>query len=238
MSWKDLMARPMTPDPAALPSFRPIIDGYFLTEDETAAFAQGKQNDVPTITGCNANDIGNPPHPEISAAGFVKQAHQRFGNKADEFLKLYPASSDEQAATSQIQSSQDLLRTSMYLWAIRRNKTSKTKVFTYYWDHPMPGPDVDKFGAFHTSEIPYFFNTLTFSDRPWQPADKAIAEKLSSYWANFADSGDPNGKGLPIWLPADNESQMTMEIGDKYGAIQIASKARFEFLRDFLMNTR
>jgi para-nitrobenzyl esterase len=236
MSWKELMARPVESDAAGPPSFRPIIDGYFLPEDETAAFAQGKQNDVPTITGYNANEIINPPHPEITAADFIKQAHQRFGAKADQFLKLYPAGSDEQAAANQILSAQDLERTSMYLWTIRRNKTSKTKVFTYYWDHPMPGPDVDKYGAFHTSEVPYFFNTLARSDRPWQPADKAIADVLSSYWVNFASSGDPNGKTLPNWLPVDNEAPMTMEIGDKNGAIPVASKSAFEFFRDFLMS--
>jgi len=126
----------------------------------------------------------------------------------------------------------------MYLWAVRRNKTSKTKVFTYYWDHRMPGPDVEKFGAFHTSEIPYFFNNLGRSDRPWQLADKAIAENLSSYWVNFARTGDPNGKPLPNWLPVDNETQTTMEIGDNYGAIAVASKIGFEFFRDFLMDAR
>lgn len=238
MSWKELMAHPATTPSAGAPAFRPTIDGYFLAEDETAAFAQAKQNDVPTITGFNGDEQGATPHPEIRSDDFIRQAHQRFGSKAEEFLKLYPAASDEQAAASQNQSSRDLERTSMYLWAVRRNKTSRTKVFTYYWDHPMPGPDVEKFGAFHTSEIPYFLDTLARSDRPWQPADKAIAENLSSYWVNFARSGDPNAKTLPSWLPVDNETQMTMEIGDRYAAIPVASKAGFEFFRDFLTGAR
>jgi len=26
----------------------------------------------------------------------------------------------------------------------------ETKAYTYYWDHTLPGPDADKYGAFHT----------------------------------------------------------------------------------------
>jgi carboxylesterase type B len=28
---------------------------------------------------------------------------------------------------------------------------------------------------------------------------EALADKMSSYWVNFAKNGDPNGKGLPLW---------------------------------------
>jgi para-nitrobenzyl esterase len=33
----------------------------------------------------------------------------------------------------------------------------------------------------------------------WTPADYRLADQMSSYWANFVKSGNPNGAGLPHW---------------------------------------
>jgi len=30
-------------------------------------------------------------------------------------------------------------------------------------------------------------------------SERALAERVSSYWVNFARAGDPNGNGLPRW---------------------------------------
>ena len=98
----------------------------------------------------------------------------------------------------------------------------------------MPGPDAAQFGAFHTSEVPYVFNTLYMSDRPFTDADRKIAGMMSSYWANFAASADPNGKGLAAWAPI-NENPEVMEVGDRTGPTPVAgSPAKFRFFETFL----
>jgi para-nitrobenzyl esterase len=239
-SWKDLL----TPVPAAgggpALRFGPVIDGHLLPASPNEIFAQGKQNDVPELTGCNKDDLGGGvPHPDISVEAFEKNAHQRYGDKSTAFLKLYPAGSHEQAGLSQNDSARDQLRTSMYLWALNRAKTAKTEAYTYYWDHTLPGPDADKYGAFHTSEVPYVFNSLAKSDRPFTDADRRIAERLSSYWANFAATGDPNDKGLPHWPSVGEKPGMTMELGDKTASISVAGdKAKEEFFTEFLSKPR
>ena len=68
----------------------------------------------------------------------------------------------------------------------------------YFWTHAPPGSDTDRRGAYHESEINYAFNSPYSTDRPWTDEDRRIADIMSSYWANFAATGDPNGKGLLV----------------------------------------
>ena len=239
MSWQELIkpAPAAEGGMAALLRYSPIIDGYFAPEPPLDAMSHGKLNDVVTLTGCNVGEISGsfmgPPAP-ITAEAFQKQAKQRYGEAADEFLKLYPAGSDEEARASQAASSRDESLVSMYLWARRRHATAKTNTFIYLWDHTLPGPDAARFGAFHTSEVPYAMNTLYMSDRPFTERDKKIAEMMSSYWANFVTAGDPNGAGLPVW-PAVDEKREVLEVGDRNVPVPLADDpAKIAFFEKYL----
>jgi len=54
---------------------------------------------------------------------------------------------------------------------------------------------------------------------------------MSTYWANFARSGDPNGTGLPGW-PAYNSQQhySVMHLDAKSSETPDEHRARYEFL--------
>jgi para-nitrobenzyl esterase len=77
--------------------------------------------------------------------------------------------------------------------------------------------------ATHAVEIPYVFNNLraprVFPDASSpelasaSATERASAERVSSYWVNFARTGDPNGKGLPRW-PAFGDGAAPMTIGE------------------------
>lgn len=205
--------------------FGVVVDGYLLPEPIEQIFTEGQQNDVPTITGWNKDDLGIVSNPKTTVDTFHRRAIQRYGKLAEEFLTVYPAANDEEAREAETEASRDELRAAAYLWAVKRAKSSQTYAYTYYWNHALPGPDAGRFGAFHSSELPYVLNTLSMCDRPVKPGDFQIAKMVSQYWANFAAKGDPNGKGLATWPPVQKGNAETMQIGDDPGVISIAGNA-------------
>jgi para-nitrobenzyl esterase len=106
----------------------------------------------------------------------------------------------------------------------RAAQSSPVKAYTYFWDHTLPGPDAGNYGAFHSSEVPYVFSSLARAERPFTDADRKIADTMSSYWANFIATGDPNGKDLPHWPSVSEKPNYTMEVGDKNAPIPVGGE--------------
>jgi para-nitrobenzyl esterase len=210
--------------------FDPDVDGWFMPEEPSAIFAAEQQNDVTTITGMNADEkSAAPTYGRIKTDAFKKQVHAQYGDMADDLLHLYPVNSDAEAKTQQIEVARDSGKVAMYLWVAQRAKTAKTPAYTYYFDHPIPWPEHREFGAFHSSDIPYWMATYKVLDRPYTPVDDQLVHVMSSYWVDFITAGTPNRKGLPEWSAVRVGSVATMEIGDKIGSQPLASPEKLAF---------
>jgi para-nitrobenzyl esterase len=217
----------------------PIVDGYVIPGEVYELFAQGRQNDVPLLAGWNAAD-GVMFGPPLSAERFREQAKRTYGDLADAFLKAFPAGTDEEAAASQRAVSRDqMFAWQSRTWARLQNQTGKSNVYLYYFDRTAPGtPEQTKYGAFHSGEIAYALNTLDRWQRPWEPADRRLAGQVSSYWANFAATGDPNGAGLPNWPPYSVADERSMKLGETVEAIPTPHKAELDFLDAYSLKKR
>ena len=44
--------------------------------------------------------------------------------------------------------------------------------------------------------------------------DARISDVMQQYWTNFAKTGDPNGKGLPLWPKFDLSSRAYVQFAD------------------------
>jgi para-nitrobenzyl esterase len=53
---------------------------------------------------------------------------------------------------------------------------------------------------------------------------------MSSYWVNFATTGDPNGKDLPKWPVYQEKSDLALELGNEIRPIPELHKAELDFL--------
>lgn len=151
---------------------------------------------------------------------------------ADEFLRLYPASDDDEAAKADSQAVRDNARISTYLWGTEWTRHCGNPVRTYFWTHRAPTPNGER-RAFHGSEITYAFDNLEMVDRPWDDKDRRIATMISSYWVNYIATGDPNGGELPEWPEYQADSSSAMDLGTEFRLEPVASEEILDFWKRF-----
>jgi para-nitrobenzyl esterase len=210
--------------------YSPIVDGYVLPKPVAEIFAEGKENNVPVLTGWNADESFVLSFKKKEA--FIQQAKEQYGKDADEFLKYYPANSDEEAARSQVKLSRDMtFAVSGYKWASLQSSQGKSPVYVYYFARKLPATaNYVKYGAFHTGEVAYVMNNLKFLHRPWEPVDFQLAKLMSSYWINFITNGNPNGEGLPPWPKYNTNAKQAMVFDKTSGKQELPDWGELQFM--------
>ena len=213
--------------------FGPDVDGWFLPDTVPNIYAAGKQAHIPLLAGWNANE--DRADPQLTAESFKRQAQAEFGADADEFLKLYTASSDAEALRSADDLASDhFIAYSTWRWLEAQAKTGEAPAYRYHFELAAP---VDKFhpagsGAFHSDDIEYVFGTLDSREgAEWRPEDRILSDQIQQYWTNFARAGDPNGDSLPKW-PAYNTADgwQVMHLGATSEARPDTQRDRYLFL--------
>jgi para-nitrobenzyl esterase len=188
-------------------AFRPVADGYVLSKDLYTLYQQGRFNDTPVLLGHASDEtlaFGGPK--TVAPADFEKQIRQEFGAQADAVLNAYPHADEAEAARAARHVRNDSsFAWNAWTWAREQSAKGRGKVFSYYYNNH--GPQVE--GSGHGSDVPFAFQTLATRRTP-SPEDLALSEMISSYYVNFAVTGDPNGKGLPQWPAFTDNNQQVM----------------------------
>ena len=94
-------------------------------------------------------------------------------------------------------------------WIAKREKPS----YTWYFDRMLPG---DNCGAWHSSDLWYWFGTLANCWRPMEAKDFDLSQQMTDYLCNFVKTGNPNKSGqLPQWVASGSGQKRVMLLGEK-----------------------
>ena len=148
-----------------------------------------------------------------------------------EYLKAFPATNDEEVKKYLKITSVLSFGWQNYQWAKIQSTTGTNKAYLYYFTHVPPGEPI--YGAFHSSEFGYALKTLKLWNKPFTQTDWELSEKMSSYWVNFAKTGNPNGEGLPEWPVFDKNSPKIIEFGDQVKSAPLPFREQLEFFDKF-----
>jgi para-nitrobenzyl esterase len=196
------------------PWFAPNIDGHVLREDVSATYVDGRQARVPLLAGWNADESRAGvvlAAQKATAQSFSADVRKRFGEQAEGILKTYPWSTDAEALESAAALAGDMfIGYSTWKWLEVHSKTGRSPVYRYSFDRKIPiapgttingVPATSKdVGARHAGEIEYVFGALdSVKNVTWDPGDRRLSDAMTTYWANFARTGDPNAPDLPRW---------------------------------------
>lgn len=196
------------------------IDGQVLPEQLVQIFDRGEQAPVPLLVGFNQGEIRSmralaPPAP-ASAADYEAEVRARYGDLADAYLALYPASDLEQGVLA-------ATRDALYGWTAermaRRHTALGQRAFLYLFDHGYPAADEAGLHAFHAAEIPYVFGGLGRTPPRWPAipdtaAERELSDAMMAYWASFARDGVPGAPDQPAWPDyGTTRSYMAFEAG-------------------------
>ena len=201
----------------------PYSDGYVLPYTMPEIYTKGLQNDVPILVGWNSEDRLSTKATEPEA--FKASLEKRFGARGAEILALY-------GPTGSLDLGRDEgFGIQVHTWAKTQNVRGKAPVFMYHFSRAIPGYDEStRFGAFHTGEVPYAYANLHKVNRPYEPVDQELSQRMSSYWVNFTKTGNPNGTGLAFWPIFTNATQQVQILDKVIETKELPTKKALELL--------
>ncbi len=224
-----------------------VLDGWVFERQVKATFERGLQHQVPVLTGTTA-DEGTALFETLSdvdVEGLLQFISSRFDGGPGAILDLYQEALDISpkramqailadqlfavGARAWVQFSASVGQPA-YLYSFER----AVPTFRLYLpDRPDLGPSEERgFGAYHSGDLAYTFGNTRNLGIHWEDWDHEIADYMSSYWVNFARSGDPNGEGLPNWPRYEANSDQALLIGPaEITTVAGFKKAKVERLR-------
>lgn len=198
----------------------PILDGKLVVETAESAYKAGRFPGIPLMIGNCSAEIGGP---FVNNAASKDELFALFGENEAEARAAFDPGGDKEFAEVQTKFNTD------WVWGEPARMTAKTFInkrapaYMFQFGYvPAAIRERARYGAGHGSDIAFVFNTL---NARWgappeaSPEEKELARIMSTYWTNFAKSGNPNGEDVPNWPLYDIQKEEIMDV-DLGGRVQ------------------
>ena len=232
LSYSELMNIPMG-------MFWPVVDGYVITDDQYKLYEKGQYNDVNVLIGTNSDEGSMFTRP-ASVEQYEKNIRDNYGEWADQMLKIYPATNEQEVYFA----SSDIFRDGSfawgtYAWANLQSKTGKGKVYMYYFDQDSENTIMrsPRGGATHVAEMPFFYG-YKFGSGKMTPTEESMAQFITRYIINFTKTGDPNGSELPYWTTYEQGKPTVMIMRQGLHLDVVPNQPQMDFFENFFKSRR
>ena len=206
LSWEEIL-KLISPIYEEL-GYQAVIDQHSLTEPVAQTLSRTDYRKIDVLIGSNADEWKMSLSEKDRLEEYVlKSLEMNIAHLVLDHLTQYK---NEHEALDKLITAENYVCPSLRIAANARRTGAKSWV--YYFSKIRSGKLAESMGAYHGAELPYVFNTHD----EWLPTsdeDKKLGSIMTSYWANFAKSGNPNGAELPKWSPYE-QSKPTTQILD------------------------
>jgi len=199
----------------SFPNLGIIVDGYVFPRKPAEVFAAGQEHHVHLLLGSNAREqIPLVPLP-TDLAKAIDEAYGPLGERAK---ALYVGDADPQYGMPLEQWGTDTSFRCSSVVQLAWHAAAGNSAFEYEFARVPKGNEA--LGSTHAVEFSYVFGTLDEGIGGMGPpavateVDERISDAMQQYWTNFAKTGDPNGKGLPVWPKFDTSSRAYIQFTD------------------------
>ncbi len=196
--------------------FGVVKDGNFMIDETNERYMTNEANIMPMLFGHTASEF--PHFPVVSNMEELKEyAEKTFGEDAPEFMSIIEGSTGSYAEAKH-NATTSHLEYAIRLFGKAKKETGNTVPF-WYWVFEPEIPGFDNPGAFHSSDLWFFWETLAKCWRPFKGKHYDLARIMCNYWANFIKTGDPNGLDadgtpMPYWKPFTDDEPNRMWFED------------------------